>query len=243
MSAPDRPGLTELPAHPAPSGAGSHVRAVGESAEAAHGATPAEGHAGRGPLRAVLAAVVVTLLACVLAWTFLARMYAIPSSSMEPGLRAGDRVVATLLTPEPYPVRRGDVVVFEDTKGWLPGGGHVIKRVVGLPGDTVSFTPGEGRLRVNGAAVDEPYLAEGEAPAQEAFEATVPAGRLWVLGDHRSASADSRAHRDGPGGGFVALDDVVGRARFVVWPLDRIGGAGADPESFADVPDAPGAGS
>ncbi len=189
--------------------------------------------------RTALIAAAVTVLACVLAWAFLARMYAIPSSSMEPGLQAGDRVVATLLTPDPFPVRRGDVVVFEDTKGWLPGGGHVIKRAVGLPGDIVSWTPGEETLRVNGVPVEEPYLAPGETPAQEAFEVTVPEGRLWVLGDHRSASADSRAHRAGPGGGFVALDDVVGRARFVVWPLDRVGGAGADPDAFAAVPDAP----
>ena len=239
MSRPD-PAIS-----PTPSGAGSHAAfdaALGAGPGAVP-ASPAEGPPDRGPLRAVLAAVAVTVLACVLAWAFLARMYAIPSSSMEPGLRAGDRVVATLLTPEPYPVRRGDVVVFQDTKGWLPGGGHVIKRVVGLPGDTVSWAPGEPSLRVNGAAVAEPYLAAGEAPAQEAFEVTVPAGRLWVLGDHRSASADSRAHRAGPGSGFVALDDVVGRARFVVWPLDRIGGAGSDPEAFAAVPEAPGAGS
>ncbi len=199
---------------------------------------PLRGHAVTGRRTALIAAA-VTVLACVLAWAFLARMYAIPSSSMEPGLRAGDRVVATLLTPDPFPVRRGDVVVFEDTKGWLPGGGHVIKRAVGLPGDIVSWTPGEETLRVNGVPVEEPYLAPGETPAQEAFEVTVPAGRLWVLGDHRSASADSRAHLTGPGGGFVALDDVVGRARLVVWPLDRIGGAGADPDAFATVPDAP----
>ena len=181
--------------------------------------------------RTALIAAAVTVLACVLAWAFLARMYAIPSSSMEPGLRAGDRVVATLLTPEPYPVRRGDVVVFDDTKGWLADGGHVIKRVVGLPGDTVSFTPGEAALRVNGVPVAEPYLAPGDAPAQDAFEATVPAGRLWVLGDHRSNSADSvigcrgiPAEQAGDCARFVTREDVVGEVFVTVWPPSNWGG-------------------
>lgn len=231
----------------APSGAGSHAgRAVPSSTD---GAARPHDDGGPHPVRAVALAVGLTLALLVLAQVFLVRMFHVPSASMEPTLQPGDRVVVGLWAPGPLALEHGDVVVFEDTQAWLAGAeavqadplhaalqvispgageGHLVKRVIGLPGDTVAWRPGWEHLEVDGRPLPEPYLAG--APAQEAFEVTVPEGRLFVLGDHREASQDSRQHRDGPGGGFVAVDDVVGRVEAVVWPPARIGG----------VPEAPG---
>lgn len=210
-------------------------------------------------LRQVLVIVVVVLLVTGLMRLFLVRVYHIPSESMEDTLQVGDRVAVSLLVPQVMDLRRGDVVVFRDTKGWLPAVNddgpltsvlrvaglvpepveeNVVKRVVGLPGDHVSWEPGDAGLTVNGVEVSEPYLFPGDAPSAEPFDVVVPEGRLWVLGDHRSRSADSRAHQDGPGAGFVSVDDLVGRAEARVWPVTRWGGAGSDPDAFADVPEA-----
>ena len=233
----------------APSGAGSHAgRAVPSSTD---GAARHHDDGGPHPVRAVALAVGLTLALLVLVQVFLVRMFHVPSASMEPTLQPGDRVAVGLWAPGPLALERGDVVVFEDTQAWLAGAeavqadplhaalqvispgageGHLVKRVIGLPGDTVAWRPGWEHLEVDGRPLPEPYLAG--APAQEAFEVTVPEGRLFVLGDHREASQDSRQHRDGPGGGFVAVDDVVGRVEAVVWPPARIGGV---PEATGEV--------
>ncbi|PNL17833.1 signal peptidase I [Micrococcus sp. FDAARGOS_333] len=210
-------------------------------------------------LRQVLVIVAVVLLLTGLMRLFLVRIYHIPSESMEDTLQVGDRVAVSLLVPQVLDLRRGDVVVFRDTKGWLPAvpddgpltsvlriaglvpepaDENVVKRVVGLPGDHVCWEPGDAGLTVNGVEVTEPYLFAGDAPSVEPFDVVVPAGRLWVLGDHRSRSADSRAHQDGPGAGFVSVDDLVGRAEARVWPVSRWGSAGSDPDTFAGVPEA-----
>lgn len=215
-------------------------------------AAPAAEHPGH-PLRAAAVTVAVTLALLLAVQLLLVRMFAIPSASMEPTLRPGDRVAVDLLVPGPLELRRGDVVVFRDARGWLAGAeavhadplhaavaalglgtqeGHLVKRVVGLPGDRVRWSPEDARLEVNGVPVDEPYVA-GPA-AQEAFDVVVPDGGLWVLGDHRSASQDSRQHQHGPGGGMVSVDDVVGRVEGVVWPLDRAGAVGPGP--LAELP-------
>lgn len=102
-----------------------------------------------------------------------------------------------------------------------------VKRVVGLPGDHVVCCDISGLLTVNGIAVVEPYLYPGDRPSDLAFDVTVPAGRVWVMGDHRSDSADSRAHLGDPGGGMVRLDDVIGRAGMIYWPPSRVGVLGA----------------
>ncbi|XNZ00935.1 signal peptidase I [Micrococcus luteus] len=210
-------------------------------------------------LRQVLVIVAVTLLVTGLMRLFLVRVYHIPSESMEPTLQVGDRVAVSLLVPQVMDLRRGDVVVFRDTKGWLPArtdddgpvtsvlrvaglvpepaDENVVKRVVGLPGDHVSWEPGDAGITINGVQVSEPYRYPGDAPSGEPFDVVVPAGRLWVLGDHRSRSADSRAHQDGPGAGFVSVDDVVGRAEARIWPVSRWGSAGYEPDAFAHVPE------
>ena len=195
--------------------------------------------AARPRLRAVGLVILAVLVAALVLKACVVRTFVIPSASMEPTLRAGDRVAVSLITDE---VRRGDVIVFEDTKGWLPappprsammnavrflglapatGDEHLAKRVVGLPGDTVSHRPGEPWRRVNGVPLSEPYLHADAPAADRAFEVQVPPGRLWVLGDHRTCSVDSRHHRGGPGDGFVSLDDVVGPVEARVWPIDR----------------------
>jgi signal peptidase I len=98
-----------------------------------------------------------------------------------------------------------------------------VKRVIGVPGDRVRCCDDQGRLSVNGKPVEEFYLHPGDEPSEVTFDVTVPEGRLWVMGDHRSASADSRSHLGDPGGGMVRASDVIGRAWVTYWPLARWG--------------------
>ncbi len=109
------------------------------------------------------------------------------------------------------------------------------KRVVGLPGDHVVCCDPRGLLAVNDIAVSEPYLYPGDKPSDLTFDVTVPAQRIWVMGDHRSVSADSRAHLGDPGGGMVRLDDVIGRVGMIYWPPSRVGALHA-PASLAGIP-------
>ncbi|QOV35269.1 signal peptidase I [Streptomyces ferrugineus] len=166
---------------------------------------------------------------------FVVRPFEIPSGSMESGLRIGDRVLVNKLAyrfgADP---RRGDVVVFDGT-GYF-GDADYIKRVVGVGGDRVVCCDEEGRIRVNGRSVDEStFVYPGDSPSTVPFDVVVPDGALFVLGDHRSASSDSRDHLGSPGGGMIPVDDVVGRADWIVWPtahwsrLQR-------PDAYARVP-------
>ncbi|SDQ76021.1 signal peptidase I [Quadrisphaera sp. DSM 44207] len=170
-------------------------------------------------------------------------VFAVPSGSMEPTLRPGDRVLVWRPADDLASIARGDLVVFDGTgsfdpwvdrgplgSAWaglagslgLPGGppGYV-KRVVGLPGERVACCDGQGRLVVDGEPLQEPYLAGGGPASRTAFDVVVPPGRLWVLGDARDASADSRAHLGDPGGGTVPVERLVGRVVAVAWPLHR----------------------
>ncbi len=226
-------------------------------------------------MREAAIVIVSALVLSFLVKTFLAQAFFIPSESMEPTLEPGDRVVVSLLTPGPFDLERGDVVVFSDPGGWLPpevaaergavqgavvgvlqfvgilprdAGGHLIKRVIGLPGDRVRCCGEGGRLEVNGVSIDESaYLYPGDAPSQApdggTFDITVPPGSMWVMGDHRSASRDSRWNRGGPGGGSVPISEAIGKADVTVWPLDRWTILSDHEDVFADVPDgAPGYG-
>jgi signal peptidase I len=186
----------------------------------------------------------LTLLVCLvfllLLNSFVAQPFQIPSGSMEQGLRIGDRVLVNKLAyrfgAEP---RRGDVVVFDGT-GYF-GDGDYIKRVVGVGGDRVVCCDKEGRIEVNGRSVDESaFLYPGNSPSTVSFDVVVPDGTLFVLGDHRSDSRDSRDHLGSPGGGMIPVSDVIGRADWIVWPtthwtrLHR-------PAAYARVPAAGGA--
>ncbi|WP_324788878.1 signal peptidase I [Streptomyces sp. H51] len=169
--------------------------------------------------------ITLTLLACLafllLLSTFVAQPFQIPSLSMEQGLRIGDRVLVNKLAyrfgAEP---RRGDVVVFDGT-GYF-GDADYIKRVVGVGGDHVVCCDEEGRIEVNGRPVDESgFLYPGDSPSTVPFDVVVPDGTLFVLGDHRGDSADSRDHLGSPGGGMIPVGRVVGRADWIVWPSAR----------------------
>ena len=104
----------------------------------------------------------------------------------------------------------------------VPGEKDYIKRVIGVPGDTVKCCDAKGRVTVNGVPLDEKgYLYPGDVPSQKFFEVKVPQGRLWVMGDHRMVSLDSRSHMGDPGGGTIPIDKVIGRAFVVVWPFSR----------------------
>ncbi|MCV2396090.1 signal peptidase I [Actinotalea sp. M2MS4P-6] len=196
--------------------------------------------------------------------TFLAQAFYIPSGSMEQTLMVGDRVMVTKLAPGPFQVHRGDIVVFADPGGWLSepppqsssglggvigqvltyiglrpydAGEHLIKRVIGVAGDHVECCDEQGRLMVNGVPIDEPYLAAGAMPSEIDFDITVPEGSLWVMGDNRQDSEDSRYHQGDPGGGSIPVSNVVGVAFVTLWPFDRISLLRNPGATFADVPD------
>ncbi|MEU6219084.1 signal peptidase I [Streptomyces sp. NPDC047022] len=170
--------------------------------------------------------ITLTALVCLLfvlaLGTFAVQPFDIPSSSMERGLRVGDRVLVNKLAyrfgSEP---QRGDVVVFDGT-GYF-GNADYVKRVVGVGGDHVVCCDKVGRLEVNGRPVDESsFLYPGNSPSDVPFDAVVPKGTLFVLGDHRADSSDSRDHLGSPGGGMVPVGAVIGRADWVVWPAAHI---------------------
>ncbi|WP_432087467.1 signal peptidase I [Streptomyces sp. bgisy095] len=197
---------------------------------------------------------------------FVAQPFLIPSRSMEPTLRVDDRILVNKLAyrfgDEP---RRGDVVVFDGTGSFVreePEGDPVtgllrdgaaalglaepaetdfVKRVVGTGGDRVVCCDGDGRLTVNGTVVVERYLTPGDQPSSVPFDIVVPPDRLWVMGDHRSQSSDSRDHLGSPGGGMVPVDKVVGRADWIAWPFGRWSGV-AGTDAFDAVPAPPAGG-
>ena len=202
----------------------------------------------------------VALLVMLLVRGLLVQSFYVPSGSMEPTIEPGDRILVNKLA-DGDSVRRGDVVVFNGTTTFAAadltphqddgaigkvlgdaaslvgvelGEQDFVKRVIGLPGDHVVCCD-RGRLAVNGTAIDEPYVMPGDEPSTLEFDITVPAGRLWVMGDHRSDSADSRSHLGDPGGGTVRLSDVIGRASATYWPLSRVGGF-ETPAALADIP-------
>ncbi|MFG3253521.1 signal peptidase I [Streptomyces sp. NPDC048172] len=193
------------------------------------------------------AAVLVGVL--LLTSAFVVQPFLIPSSSMEPTLRVGDRVMVNKLAYRfgNHP-GRGDVVVFDGTGNFAgeegsegnpvttllrkagavtglvePAESDYVKRVIGVGGDRVSCCDKRGRIEVNGEPVDESYLHPGDTPSAVPFETEVPSGRLWVMGDHRSMSSDSRDHLGEPGGGTVPVDRVIGRADWIGWPFGRMG--------------------
>ncbi|MBB3080518.1 signal peptidase I [Streptomyces violarus] len=180
------------------------------------------------------------LLFLLLLSTFVLRPFQIPSGSMERGLRIGDRVLVNKLAyrfgAQP---QRGDIVVFDGT-GYF-GHADYIKRVVGVGADRVVCCDKEGRIQVNGRPVDESgFLYPGDSPSTVAFDVVVPDGTLFVLGDHRGDSSDSRDHLGSPGGGMIPVGDVIGRADWIVWPFGHATRL-QRPDAYAPVP-APAAG-
>jgi len=218
----------------------------------------------RGPvvgfLREVAIVMVSALVISLVLKTFFIQPFYIPSISMETTLDVGDRIVVNKLAPGPFELERGDVVVFLDPGGWLEGepvpdlspveqaltwigllpenaGQHLVKRVIGLPGDHVVCCDDTGRLTVNGVAIDETYVIDGASPSDKPFDVVVPEGDLWVLGDNRPRSADSRYNTDKVEEGFVPIDNVVGRVFVVIWPFDHATLMHRPDDVFAEVPD------
>src|SRR3954452_9112407 len=169
----------------------------------------------------------VALLLSILIKTFLVQMFFVPSESMEPLFIKDDRILVQKVSYWAGDVQRGDVVVFEDPGGWLgpqpklnpaqkvlstiglyPTGGHLVKRVIGVGGDRVKCCDTRGRITVNGVPLTEPYVKKGESPSDENFDVKVPPGRLWVMGDNRANSEDSRFHRNLRGHGTIPEDEV-----------------------------------
>ncbi|WP_392962361.1 signal peptidase I [Streptomyces sp. LN245] len=163
------------------------------------------------------------------AWAALVyRPYTVPTSSMAPTIKIGDRVLAQRV--DGSEVRRGDVVVFED-KTWVTGS-SVVKRVVAVGGDTVACCT-DGKLTVNGKKIDEPYLPEGSLAELTGFPTVkVPKGRLFLLGDERRGSLDSTAHLTDAASGTVARGAVKARVEAVAWPMN---GMLARPDGFEEL--------
>ncbi|MDR4532923.1 signal peptidase I [Glutamicibacter sp. PS] len=208
-------------------------------------------------VREILLILVIAIGLSLIIKTFFFRAYYIPSGSMENTLQINDRIFANLMVPGPFDLERGDVVVFRDDLDWLPpldedpnfvesalsfvgvlpaaDEQYLVKRIIGMPGDTVECCSADGKLTINGTVIDEPYVYAGNAPSDMEFKVTVPEGKIWVMGDHRAASADSRFHTDIQGG-FVDLDSVQGKASVISWPISRWGGIDSHSETFAQVP-------
>ena len=217
--------------------------------------------------REIAIVVIGALIASTLLRLFIVQMFVIPSGSMENTLQVRDRVAVQKLAP----FQRGDVIVFRDTEGWLApakqeddpvkkalifvglspdeSSNHLIKRVIGLAGDHVTCCDARGRLVVNGTALNETAYLFTDAstgkqvnPSDVAFDLVVPAGTVFVMGDHRNDSQDSRCHladdtEGGPAGSkaFIPTADVVGTAVAVVYPFNRFQGI-SRPRTFENIP-------
>ncbi|MFC5503575.1 signal peptidase I [Lysinimonas soli] len=223
-----------------------------DAGAAGRGDRPSRGKSVWRFLRDILLILLAAIVISFLIKTFLIRSFYIPSESMEGTLHVNDRIIVNELVPKVMSIQHGDIVVFKDPGGWLPpststpstnpvasfvdwalsivgltapdSNDHLVKRVIGLPGDKVACCNAFGQMTVNGVPLDEPYLqlpAGVTKVSRDDFSVTVPPNSLWVMGDNRYNSADSRYNRDKPGNGFVPFDDVVGRAVLISWPLDR----------------------
>jgi signal peptidase I len=207
--------------------------------------------------------VIAVVLAFVIR-TWVMQAFYIPSTSMENTLLVGDRVLVNKVVYQIRDIERGEVVVFNGNGSWddpntvtvpeptnpvagafswvqqqlgaAPTGKESIKRVIGLPGDTVECCDEQNRILVNGVPLEEDaYLYPGSVASHTEFgPVEVPEGHLWLMGDHRAISYDSRLNQNNPGGGAVPIDHVVGRAFVIIWPFNQVGGLGV-PESFEAV--------
>jgi signal peptidase I len=193
--------------------------------------------------------IVVALVVSLFIKSFLVQFFYIPSGSMENTLQIQDRVAVNKVPFISDNIKRGDIVVFRDPNNWLPENvenssnslvanaksllvtvgvlpnpakQYLVKRVIGVAGDRVVCCTEGKKLSINGVEVTEPYIYGGDAPSEMKFDVTVPEGKLWVLGDHRGASADSRYHQEDINSGFVPLERVSGRVVAVIWPFKNL---------------------
>ena len=194
--------------------------------------------------------VIVALAVSLIIKTFLVQFFFIPSGSMENTLQINDRVAVNKVPFIAGSIHRGDVVVFRDPANWLPepfagtenkvlakikegfvavgvlpnpAKQYLVKRVIGVAGDHIVCCSKTGALEINGKSSVEPYIFAGNKPSEMDFNVTVPEGKVWVMGDHRGASADSRYHQDDVNNGFVPVSRITGRVYAIIWPLKHIG--------------------
>ena len=199
-------------------------------------------------LRELPILVILALLVSLLIKSFLVQFFYIPSGSMENTLQIKDRVAVNRIPFIGNDISRGDVIVFRDPAGWLPeassvtGNGitnaireglvlvgivpnpakqYLVKRVIGVAGDNVVAK--DRVLTINGKPTNEPYIFAGNSPSDTDFNITVPEGKVWVMGDHRGASGDSRVHQDDVNNGMVPVEKITGRVIATIWPIKQIG--------------------
>ena len=205
------------------------------------------------------AIVIVSLFLSFILKAYFVQPFHIPSESMQNTLQVNDRIIVNKMKNEEKDLQRGDVIVFKDTKAWLPPAPeenpniiqrilintgiaedtseqYLVKRIIGMPGDRIECCSPSGKITVNGKEIDEPYVyTSSERPGRE-FNVIVPEGKVWVMGDHRDASADSRAHMNGPGNGFIDINDIQGKTAMVVWPFENFGKLDNHSAVFEKVP-------
>ena len=193
--------------------------------------------------------VIVALAVSIVIKTFFVQFFYIPSGSMENTLQVNDRVAVNKVPFIGKSIKRGDVVVFRDPDNWLPEPyvgdqnkylamvkdafvavgvlpnptkQYLVKRVIGVAGDKVECCSKDKKLMINGFEIDEPYIFAGNTPSDTNFNVTVPAGKVWVMGDHRGASADSRFHQDDINNGMVPTAKITGKVIGIIWPIKNI---------------------
>jgi signal peptidase I len=199
-------------------------------------------------LRELPLLVILALLVSLFIKSFLVQFFYIPSGSMENTLQIKDRVAVNRVPFIGNDVNRGDVIVFRDPAGWLPDASsldgnrftnaireglvivgiipnpakqYLVKRVIGVAGDNVVAK--DRVLTINGKPTNEPYIFAGNTPSDTDFNITVPEGKVWVMGDHRGASGDSRVHQDDVNNGMVPVEKITGRVIATIWPIKQIG--------------------
>jgi len=185
--------------------------------------------------------VIVALAVSIVIKTFLVQFFFIPSGSMENTLQVNDRVAVNKVPFIGKSIKRGDVVVFRDPDNWLPEPylgdqnkylavgvlpnptkQYLVKRVIGVAGDKVECCSKGKKLMINGVEIDEPYIFAGNTASDTNFNVTVPAGKVWVMGDHRGASADSRFHQDDINNGMVPTAKITGKVLGIIWPIKNL---------------------
>lgn len=212
----------------------------------------------------ILTIIAIALLLSMLIKTFLLQVFEIPSESMENTFVPGDRIVVNKLADSEEDLHRGDPIVFVDPGNWLSEsllpdnssvaekiqkvgvtvgilpqniGKHLVKRIIGMPGDRVTCCNQGGLITVNGAPIVEDYLKDGVAPSLTEFDVVVPPGHVWVLGDNRANSQDSRYHQSHTGFGFVPIKNIEGRVWAIIYPFNRIERLPSAAQTFVNVPD------
>ena len=198
-------------------------------------------------VRELVTVVGVALILSILVRTFVIQAFYVPSASMENTLQENDRIIVSKISTQLTGIDRGNVIVFHDPGGWLGegfpnpydtpvgrvlqaigivpsnSGNDLVKRVIGVANDKIECCDAQGRIMVNGVGIDSPYIKDGETTDQVTFNVLVPEGNVFVMGDNRGNSEDSRFHLD-KNNGMVPVSEIIGRVAMRIWPIGRIGG-------------------